>query len=261
MKSIPTLLLATAILIIPTKSFAEITKTLKLGASGLEVKELQILLNKDPETQVAKTGVGSPGRESTYFGSLTKAAVIRFQTKYARETLYAGGISFPTGVVGPLTRGQLRKLYSSSNTNSGDISSTNMSPIEVPVIETITPQIISKSPELLTVSGRGFSSVANSVIVVSDSDKPIGSFASPDSKTISVPFISPTVEKVKTQLSVYKNTPSYTALLNAFVQNLSGENIVIENGTTYVRAILLVKNSGGTSNPVTIKIAIKDLLQ
>ncbi|MFA6273669.1 MAG: peptidoglycan-binding protein [Candidatus Paceibacterota bacterium] len=71
-----------------------ITKTLKYGLIGVEVKTLQQFLNAYGYT-VALTGAGSAGFETTKFGPATKAAVIKFQK--------AKGLT-ADGVFGPMSR-------------------------------------------------------------------------------------------------------------------------------------------------------------
>jgi len=68
---------------------------------GKDVKCLQALLNRDPETQIAKSGIGSPGKETEYFGPATQRALKKFQKKYKTGFL---------GIVGPKTRAALNSL-------------------------------------------------------------------------------------------------------------------------------------------------------
>lgn len=104
------------------------TTNLSLGSRGSQVFALQKILNRDPDTRIASSGVGSPGNETDYFGSLTKTAVIRFQMKHANEVLAPAGLTQGNGFVGQHTRTKLNALSS--------------------VIVSVSPAVPSASPAL-----------------------------------------------------------------------------------------------------------------
>ncbi|NOY35922.1 MAG: peptidoglycan-binding protein [bacterium] len=77
------------------------------GMSHPNVKRLQRLLNSKPDTRLASSGVGAPGNETNYFGSLTEKAVQKFQEKYG----IAGPGNPGYGYVGPMTREKLNEIF------------------------------------------------------------------------------------------------------------------------------------------------------
>lgn len=89
--------------IIKKETEFEFKSNLGLGSQGQEVRELQKCLAKDIE-------VYPEGEITGYFGKLTKAAVIRFQEKYALEILNPHGLKAGTGKVKAGTRKKLNQL-------------------------------------------------------------------------------------------------------------------------------------------------------
>lgn len=98
------------------------SRNLQVGSSGEDVRQLQIYLNSDPVTQIYSSGTGSKGLESTYFGFLTKDAVVRFQDKYKTMILTPNGLTKGTGYVGLATRNEINRQIASKNTIANPIS-------------------------------------------------------------------------------------------------------------------------------------------
>jgi len=73
------------------------------GSQGADVRALQQYLNAKGFV-LASSGAGSPGNETDYYGSLTAAAVRRFQEAHFQEILNPLGYGSGTGIFGPSTR-------------------------------------------------------------------------------------------------------------------------------------------------------------
>ncbi|MCC7500790.1 peptidoglycan-binding protein [Candidatus Nomurabacteria bacterium] len=88
-----------------------LSRDLQQGSSGADVMALQAFLNGSADTMVAASGAGAPGMETSTFGPATKAAVIKFQVKYA--------ISPAAGYVGPVTRAKIASVCGTTGGNTG----------------------------------------------------------------------------------------------------------------------------------------------
>jgi len=78
---------------------ASFTRTLTIGSSGQDVKNLQLFLNDNGYT-ISPSGAGSPGNEVMYFGGKTQAALAKWQA--------ANGITPASGILGPKTRAYMQ---------------------------------------------------------------------------------------------------------------------------------------------------------
>lgn len=113
-------LLALAVFAIASSASAAYTFTqnLTVGSNSPEVKQVQMFLNANGFT-VSATGAGSPGMESEYFGTKTRAAVSAFQA--------AKGITPTAGYWGPLTRSTANAMGGSTTLPAGCTSASGYS--------------------------------------------------------------------------------------------------------------------------------------
>ena len=98
------------------------TRNLSIGSTGDDVRQLQRFLNGNPQTQVAVTGVGSPGNESSYYGPATARAVSKFQEMYAAQILTPLGLTNGTGGFYTSTRARLNEVCQGSSGSGSGIS-------------------------------------------------------------------------------------------------------------------------------------------
>lgn len=101
------LLSALGLLLLPAASFAAttISSSLSVGSTGADVTALQTFLSTD-------SSIYPEGLVTGYYGSLTQAAVTRFQARYGIDQV---------GVVGPVTRAKINALIASGGFGTGGV--------------------------------------------------------------------------------------------------------------------------------------------
>ena len=132
------------------------THNLKYRSVSSEVKALQQFLNQH-NFFVATKGSGSAGKETTFYGLGTKAALTAFQNANAASVLAPLGLSRGTGIFSTLTRNFVNGLLHPPATNT---------PTTTPktTFEVTTDSVSSTHVERFTISGS-ISGVSGGVIL------------------------------------------------------------------------------------------------
>ena len=219
-------------------------RNLFLGSRGEDVFQLQKTLNKSLETQIANTGPGSPGQETSYFGSLTKNAVIRLQNKFKAEVLVPVGLSQGTGFVGPRTLLKLNQLVFSPKSVSGWLDK----PVEKSVvtqsvkIDRITPEL-GPSGTVINIYGEGFTKENNTLHNIFDS---VYGLSSSDGKVISWKVEEPTISLTQSEIDQYLKDSSG----NYFKLTSKDEGQALLAGLKNVvqPVMFYIENANGSSN-------------
>lgn len=184
-----------AVIATPLLVGAALYRDLSLGAQGQDVLELQQLLNARPETQIAQSGPGSPGNETTFFGSLTHAAVVRYQNLYTQSILLPLGLFSGTGYVGASTRAHLvggavnppvsAQVFHNLSSTKGTTGTGTLVDTGAPVISSVEP---SRGPvgTKITLHGR-FDLEGNTVYPIFGDVEDLSS----DGETISFVLVGP----------------------------------------------------------------------
>ncbi len=269
--------------LLPTVSFAGmqpcalLTRNLKLGDSGADVRTLQVLLNTFSETRIASVGAGSPGQESTYFGMKTKLAVVKFQELYHQEVLTPAGLSRGTGFVGAGTRAKIGALCGVIPVSPSTVKPISVQPITPPVSATLPIKKGTSSQETLVIPP--FKQVQKLVIKKSTPTAPKTSTPSMDTLN-GLTMIDDTVLEFHFPSSYVVN-PGDTLTLNG--SGFVAEGSTVHIGTTTISGVkpimsgilrvtipqsvtlgktdIWITNSKGESNKRTIVIIVPGTLQ
>jgi len=230
---------------VPISSFGyTFSRNLHQGDSGNDVINLQKVLNSSTSTQIALTGSGSPGNETSFFGVLTKQAVIAFQELYRNAILVPAGLFSGTGFVGSLTRHMLESLSTvattaiQSNNETASTQAPQMSrPSVVDIFQLVGP--LGGAKNVLVLGGYPYIIRAGDILHIQGVGFTATNTVYFDASTSIANIISTTTRDLAVQV------PSIS-------EGLHQVWVVNKNGTSQKRSQLYIKVSEQTLSLPTI---------
>ncbi len=226
------------------------TRDLRVGSVGEDVRELQKVLNKDPETQILGAGTGSPGQESTYFGEITRQSVIKFQNKYKDEVLRPVGLTYGTGSVGMWTRLKLNQIIINAQVGHIPPNPTTNQPVSQP--QTII------SPDSPTISSNpSINSITALSLVNNSKDLSLSSLSGYTGKAGAI------ITLYGTGFSLAHNTVHFgtKSLADVVARNNKEISFTIPNDTKPGRYDVTVTVSGKVSNAQPFMVTVPSAVQ
>jgi len=222
-------------------------RNLKQGMTGDDVKCLQIVLNSDAATQVAATGVGSSGNETSYFGPLTKAAVVKFQEKYAADVLAVYGLTSGTGFVGTTTRAKLNSILT-AGVPAAEVPAEEVPAEEVPAVAPAAPgltvALASDTPAAAVIISDGSNNTSGSQALVP--------FLKVDLTNGDATAVKVTTLKV-TRGGISKDSDLFNIYLYEGATRLAEMQSISLGVVTFTNAAGLVTIDAGATKSITVK--------
>ena len=235
-------------------------RTLRAGDAGEDVRFVQKILNLSPLTQIAQTGIGSPGFETVFFGQATKNALIKFQNLYASDVLKPAGLSVATGVAGLFTQKKINELDASYQASIKERQKAqdkidSSAKISVsPYIESLSPLIFGAG-DTIQIKGRNFDAHDNTVLLSIENNNKFTGISSSDTKNLSIPInnliVSDTLTKGFGKLSGDTRSQAIAYLIQKG-QFSAG----LGDGSAYMSAFISIKNKNGTSNSIRVQARV-----
>ncbi len=220
----------------------DFTRNLYPGDSGPQVKCLQRYLNAAGYT-VADSGVGSPGNETEYYGSLTQAAVQEWQDAQGLDYGQWGGYFGPSSQA---KYNELKASAPSTGTGSGTV-----------VVPSGTDLVVEEAPdapgEKILGSGTSFNPVLKVKLSAGSSDVSVNSVTLKKGGFVSNTYISG-VDVVDSKGVRHGNVVSSINADNTIDILMSSDPVVVKAGTSETLTFRVNITSGASSGSVNLAL-------